>query len=118
MRDKEKHRETCRTWKKNNPDKVKALNDKHNARLINKYKTQQCDAKRRRIEWNFTFETWSKVWKESGHLEQRGTKKDEYCMCRYEDRGPYSPENVYITTNSQNVKDMFLFRELEKLKEV
>lgn len=67
------------------------------------YVTQRNGARQRGIEWRFTFETWWLVWKNHFHL--RGPGKDDLCMARDGDEGPYSPENVYLTTNSRNSID-------------
>ena len=68
-----------------------------------KYASHKWQAKNRKVEWLFTFDTWIKKWEESGKWEQRGHKKGQYCMSRPNDQGPYSPENVIIKTHSENV---------------
>ena len=68
-----------------------------------KYASHKWQAKNRNIEWLFTFESWIKMWIESGKWDQRGTKRGQYCMSRPNDQGPYSPENVVIKTHSENV---------------
>ena len=70
-----------------------------------RYRTQKAGAKHRNIEWLFTFETWIKIWTESGKWEQRGNKGDQYCMTRPGDIGPYSPDNVVIKTNGENASE-------------
>lgn len=67
-----------------------------------KYWAQLDQAKRRGISWLFTFETWFKVWSDSGHLHERGRRKGQYVMARFGDRGPYSVDNVKITTVEEN----------------
>lgn len=76
-------------------------------RYLDKYKKQKYNAKSRNIEWLFTYETWYDWWKSTGKLNERGVSALEYCMCRIRDTGPYSPQNVYCATNSQNAKDAF-----------
>jgi transposase len=74
---------------------------------MHKYMHHRKNAARRGIAWNFTFASWWRVWRESGKWDQRG--RGLYVMARYGDGGtPYSPETVYICTQSQNSKDSFL----------
>lgn len=70
-----------------------------------KYYTQMGNAAKRNIEWLFTFETWLSWWEDTGKFSERGKKGHQYCMCRINDTGPYSPDNVYCATNIQNVQD-------------
>jgi len=70
-----------------------------------KYTQQQYAAKQRNIEWLYTFETWWKQWQESGKWEQRGNKRNQYCMGRKGDIGPYSPDNVDIILATKNSSD-------------
>jgi hypothetical protein len=58
----------------------------------------------RGLEWGFTFETWWAVWEKSGKWHLRGNRPEQYCMCRRDDVGPYSPDNVYIDTMENNRK--------------
>lgn len=71
------------------------------------YMNQKRYAEYRGIEWRMTFPEWWKVWQDSGHWEQRG-RGQGYCMGRYGDTGPYSPDNVYICTIGQNFSDSYL----------
>lgn len=70
-----------------------------------RYKNQRNAAMYRQIPWEMTFEQWLSVWRESGKWEQRGKGRGGYCMARRGDTGPYSVENVYITTCDDNVRD-------------
>jgi hypothetical protein len=70
-----------------------------------RYSEQKGVAKSRKIEWLFTFETWWKMWTDSGKWELRGNRKNQYCMARKGDVGPYSPENVDIILTTQNSSD-------------
>lgn len=46
----------------------------------------------------------------TGKLHLRGVTKDKpYVMCRYGDNGPYSPNNVYCGTHSDNVTDQYRY---------
>jgi hypothetical protein len=57
------------------------------------------------IEFNLTFDQWFKIWQDSGHWEQRGIRKGQYCMSRYNDIGNYEVGNVFIQPVQQNTKD-------------
>lgn len=65
---------------------------------LGKFLKQKKKARKRNIEWQLTFEEWWNIWQHSGHWEERGKGKDSYCMCRKNDVGPYSIDNVYIET--------------------
>lgn len=71
------------------------------------YRSQRSAARRRKIEWQFTFPEWWKIWSDSGHYQNRGPGQG-YCMARYGDSGPYSPNNVYICTIGQNFSDSYI----------
>lgn len=74
-----------------------------------KYASQRKTAAHRGIAWEFTFATWWKVWLDSGKWDQRALSKHGYVMARYGDGDTsYSPENVYICTQSQNSKDSYI----------
>jgi len=69
--------------------------------------------KKRNIEFNITFEEWY-IWffirGVDKNLPSLGIKnKDTLCMCRKGDVGPYSLDNIYIATLSQNSKDHHTF---------
>ena len=66
------------------------------------YRDHRKSAHRRGVLWNFTKETWLKKWIESSHLHERGKGKGTYCLCRYFDKGEYSPENTYVALNEEN----------------
>ena len=70
-----------------------------------RYTQQLCQARNRNIEWLFTFDTWWKMWDESGKWEHRGRKANQYCMARKGDIGPYSPDNVDIVLCFKNNSD-------------
>lgn len=52
----------------------------------------------------FTFDEWWDIWQRSGHWEERGWGSNKYCMSRFNDRGAYEINNVFIQTNGQNVR--------------
>ena len=70
-----------------------------------RYIQQKCQAVKRNIEWLFTFDTWWKMWNDSGKWSERGRKKGQYCMARRGDVGPYSLDNVDIVVVSMNSSD-------------
>lgn len=78
---------------------------RYNATDRGKYKQHKANAKRRGVEWLFTFETWLKFWKDSGKWEKRGNRKGQYQMARKLDRGPYSPENCRIVKQEHNTAE-------------
>ncbi len=59
----------------------------------------------RNIEWKLTFMEWWAIWRDSGKWYRRGKMVGDYVMARFKDQGPYSVDNVYITTCSQNIRD-------------
>lgn len=70
------------------------------------YTTQRHCARRRGIAFEFTYEEWLKWWEK--HLGEdwiwkRGPHKNQYCMARYYDDGPYAPHNVKCITNLENI---------------
>lgn len=67
------------------------------------FNTQRNNAKSRGIEWQMSFEQWWGIWKDYYYL--RGTGTNGLVMARKGDYGPYSVENVYLTTNLGNVLD-------------
>ena len=70
------------------------------------YQYQFRNARVRKIGWAFTLYTWWCIWKESGKWSERG-RGFGYCMARIGDIGVYSPDNVYICTGSQNMRDYY-----------
>jgi hypothetical protein len=71
--------------------------------IKSKYNVQKACAKRRNIPFNLTFDEWYKIWLDSGHFSERGCKKGQYVMSRYNDLGAYEIGNVFIQTNTNNV---------------
>lgn len=67
------------------------------------YSDQRREAKRRGLGWELNLWGWWTIWQESGKWELRGKYRGNYVMCRKDDLGPYSRENVYIATCSHNV---------------
>lgn len=70
------------------------------------YSNHRLRAKYRNIDWEFTYETWIRMWIDSGHYLDRGCKRGNYCMARKgPDIGPYSPDNVIIQLSTENNSD-------------
>jgi len=76
-----------RAWKKRNPHFVAFHKQKHHA-------------KKRGIEFLFTFEEWMRWW--GSDLGRRGRGADDLCMGRYADEGSYERGNVYKVPMSEN----------------
>jgi len=66
------------------------------------YASQKRNANMRGIPWDLTLWQWWTIWQQSGKWEERGRRGDAFVMCRKNDMGPYSPENVYIATLRHN----------------
>jgi hypothetical protein len=79
--------------------------------VIKKAKRQfwnhQQRAKRKGIPFLLTFDEWCKIWLDSGHYYNKGTKRGQYVMSRFNDAGPYSIDNVKIQTVGENTKEAF-----------
>lgn len=70
-----------------------------------RYITHKHNAQRRKVPWEFTFETWWDMWEKSGKWELRGRGEGKYCMARKGDIGPYNPGNVEIKLSVDNSKE-------------
>jgi hypothetical protein len=68
----------------------------------NQYWVHKSGANARKIPFLFTFEEWINMWIKSGHYHNRGKKKHQYVMSRYDDVGPYSVDNCFIQMASLN----------------
>jgi hypothetical protein len=71
---------------------------------------QDYDIHRRRagyrgVPFQLTFEEWLQVWKDSGHLEERGKGVGGYVMGRHGDTGPYAVGNVTIIRMRENIRE-------------
>lgn len=71
------------------------------------FASQRQNAKKRGIEWSLSLWQWWKIWEQSGHWAERGRGRG-YCMCRLNDCGPYSVDNVYIATGAENMRDYWV----------
>jgi hypothetical protein len=73
--------------------------------LKNKYWTQKACAKRRGISFLLSYDDWWNIWQQSGKWNQRGCKKGQYVMSRYNDTGSYEVENVFIQQHGINIAE-------------
>lgn len=76
------------------------------ARARKRYNAHRRQAKFRGILWLWDYTSWCEWWRQQGY--DRNTAPimrhvDSPCMARYGDEGPYSPDNVYLTTRRENV---------------
>jgi hypothetical protein len=67
-----------------------------------KYNAHRISAKQRGIPFLLSFEKWLRIWKDSGHLHERGCRANCYVMARLGDRGAYAPDNVMIISCEAN----------------
>jgi hypothetical protein len=72
---------------------------------ISRYRNQKAAAKKRGIPFLLTFEEWRDIWDTSGKLEQRGRRRGQYVMARFNDQGAYEVGNVRICTAGDNVAE-------------
>jgi Sigma-70, region 4 len=77
------------------------------------YGSQRNNSKQRGIEWKFNLWTWWTAWQDSGKWPRRGRTVNDYVMARFLDYGPYSPDNVYFITASNNSKSIGTNRSLK-----
>lgn len=68
-----------------------------------KYRAHKDNAKKRNVPFLLSFEQWMDIWQKSGHYNERGNRKGQYCMSRYNDVGPYEINNVFIQLHSDNI---------------
>ena len=80
--------------------------DRSVARL--RYNQHKGNAKKRGIEFEFTFEEWVEIWEP--HWADRGGHSGGKVMCRTHDTGPYAPKNVRIDTPRGNAAEAGMMR--------
>ena len=69
------------------------------------------NAKRRGIEFRFTFEEWTLWWEKNlgpDWREKRGSEVGKYVMARYGDKGAYEAENVKCILHADNIRECCL----------
>jgi hypothetical protein len=98
--------ECRRRWNANNPHRVK-------------FHVHKSNAAQRGISFLMTFEDWRDIWQRSGHWHERGSKRGQYCMARFGDKGAYAADNVRICTVDENIAErlLLLSRLPKKVKE-
>lgn len=71
-----------------------------------RYNDQKGAARKRGIAFNLTFEQWDQWFLNQGIDRNIPQGKDAncWCMCRFNDQGSYDLNNIYLDTNSNNVK--------------
>jgi hypothetical protein len=80
-------------------------------RLRIAFHNHRLGALERGIGFELSWNEWLSIWLASGHLLERGRKRDQYCMARHLDRGSYASGNVSIITVQENVRASALGRQ-------
>ena len=70
------------------------------------FRAQVNNSRRRNIPFLMTFTEWWTWWQEDDRWSRRGMGADAFVMSRYGDLGPYSLENVFCTTHTDNIINM------------
>jgi len=84
--------------------------------LFQRFNQQRHTAKQRGIPWELTFGSWLEIWKQSGHLHERGRERGEYQMARPGDVGPYASSNVRIIPMESNSREAQLTKRRIRLE--
>ena len=71
-----------------------------------RYHQHKGKATARGISFLLTFEEWWDFWQDSGKWDQRGTRRDQYVMARFGDRGAYELGNIRICLSGENTDEM------------
>ena len=79
-----------------------------------KYACHKSKAKQRGIEFKLTYEQWWEIWQQSGKWEQRGAGMNQYVMSRFNDKGAYVYDNVFIQPASENKREGNLGRKIPR----
>jgi hypothetical protein len=86
-------------WERSRPPATRAeKNEKAKAwRVANRerqaFNNQKCNAKKRGISFEFTYDEWVEWW--GDEINSRGCRAGQYVMARLSDTGPYHPSNVF-----------------------
>ena len=67
------------------------------------FRTQRNNARRRNIDWQFTYDEWIEWWGED--ITNRGRKNGQLVMARNGDVGPYNVQNVQKLKAEENASD-------------
>ena len=77
-----------------------------------KFYVQYANARRcskdRNIDWQFTYDTWEAWWGED--IIKRGPYRGQLVMARFNDVGPYHPDNVKKITCGENALEAMTHR--------
>ena len=74
------------------------------------YKSTVRRAGERNIEYKISFEEWYNWWLSNGvdkNVSTGWVRGNTKCMSRFGDKGPYSLDNIFVSTISQNSADAF-----------
>ena len=80
-----------------------------------RWHNHRCSARDRDIEHDISFEDWYEWWISNGvdkSQSQGPMTANTLCMCRKGDVGPYSLDNIYCATLSQNNRDQHIYNPL------
>lgn len=83
--------------------------------IVYRFNQQKRNAFNREIGWELNLWQWWSIWQQSGKWKQRGRGRG-YAMCRLNDTGPYSVDNVYIATGTENVQDYWVNKRASDLE--
>jgi hypothetical protein len=70
------------------------------------YVEHRANSAKRGIPFEFTFKQWMDAW--GDNYERMSIRNGGLVMCRYGDTGPYRVGNIYLASNSQNIKDYWV----------
>lgn len=74
----------------------------YNSKIYKAYNSQRQTSKRRGVEFLLSFDEWVGWWESTGKMHLRGKRRGCYQMCRLGDVGPYSIDNIYCGSVSEN----------------
>jgi hypothetical protein len=81
---------------------VAAKNGKSKDLMYQAYRAHKNNAKRREIDFLFEYSAWCSWWLLEDRWSKRGIGKNKLVMARKNDVGPYSIDNVFCITQSEN----------------
>ena len=72
-----------------------------------KYSRARALARFYKQEWEFTDESWYKIWCDSGVIDHMGRKPWHYCMVRVDRTEAHGPHNCIIVPRRMHFKKIF-----------
>jgi hypothetical protein len=69
------------------------------------FRRRRAEELRRGMVWELTYEQWWRIWQESGHWTERGSKGSQYGLFRLNPEGPFSVENVAVQLYSKVARE-------------